>query len=89
MKMKINLTKPVSLSKRQPKHDSVTELCHEPRHRRYDDGLEHIFGQVVIGHDGRLYRFSEPYHTWVGVSLSEAYPTSAPALRQALAPVGW
>lgn len=53
------------------------------KHRRLD-GQPEVMAQTVVGFDGRLYRYSEPYHAWVGHSIGDLYPDSAPAQRQGL-----
>ena len=73
MKMKINLTKPVGLSKP------------EGRHRRAD-GSPKAYGQVIVGINGQLWRWDEGWHTWV--ADEPAQPSITRGLTRALAPVG-
>lgn len=90
----MNLKKKVNLTKRQPKIDYTKRIgspvdYRKGTHRRLD-GKDGVKAQVIVGYDGRLYRWSEGFHTWVGASLADVYPNSAPDLRaQREVPVGW
>lgn len=55
--MKVNLNKKVNLTKREGKH-------------RRAGGTEAILNQIIVS-QGKLWRWSEPWHGWLGAGIND------------------